>query len=106
MQPPLVLPPRVSARKFMKLLEIFELAALRRVPVFVHIRSSGPVDPGAVDGLQEMLSDALPRRRVTRCAYHKHGTAPNAGAAGNDWGRPKARTRRHNGSISLNGGHD
>jgi hypothetical protein len=43
----------------MKLLEIFELAALRRVPVFVHIRSSGPVDPGAVDALQEMLSDAL-----------------------------------------------
>jgi N-acyl-D-aspartate/D-glutamate deacylase len=42
-----------------EILEIFELAALRRVPVFVHIRNSGPVDPGAVDALQEVLSDAL-----------------------------------------------
>ena len=42
-----------------EILEIFELAALRRVPVFVHIRSSGPVEPGAVDALQEVLSDAL-----------------------------------------------
>src|SRR5580692_5949977 len=42
-----------------EILEIFELAALRRVPVFVHIRNSGPVEPGVVDALQEVLSDAL-----------------------------------------------
>ena len=42
-----------------EILEIFELAALRRVPVFVHIRNSGPAEPGAVDALQEVLSDAL-----------------------------------------------
>ena len=42
-----------------EILELFELAALRRVPVFVHIRNSGPVEPGVVDALQEVLSDAL-----------------------------------------------
>jgi len=41
-----------------EILELFELAVLRRVPVFVHIRNSGPVEPGAVDALQEVLSDA------------------------------------------------
>ena len=41
-----------------EILELFELAALRRVPVFVHIRNSGPVEPGAVDALQEVLADA------------------------------------------------
>ncbi len=49
-----------------EILEIFELAALRRVPVFVHIRSSGPAEPGAVDALQEVLSDAL----ATGAALH------------------------------------
>jgi N-acyl-D-aspartate/D-glutamate deacylase len=42
-----------------EILELFELAALRRVPVFVHIRNSGPVESGAVDSLQEVLSDAV-----------------------------------------------
>jgi N-acyl-D-aspartate/D-glutamate deacylase len=49
-----------------EILEIFELAALRRVPVFVHIRNSGPVEPGVVDALQEVLSDAL----ATGAALH------------------------------------
>ena len=49
-----------------EILEIFELAALRRVPVFVHIRNSGPAEPGAVDALQEVLSDAL----ATGAALH------------------------------------
>jgi N-acyl-D-aspartate/D-glutamate deacylase len=42
-----------------EILELFELAALRRVPVFVHVRNSGPGEPGAVDSLQEVLSDAV-----------------------------------------------
>jgi len=42
-----------------EILELFELAAQRRVPVFVHLRNNGPVEPGAVDSLQEVLSDAL-----------------------------------------------
>jgi dihydroorotase len=49
-----------------EILEIFELAALRRVPVFVHLRNNGPVEPGAVDALQEVLSDAL----ATGAALH------------------------------------
>jgi len=42
-----------------QILELFELAAERRVPVYVHIRQSGPVEPGAVGSLQEVLADAL-----------------------------------------------
>jgi N-acyl-D-aspartate/D-glutamate deacylase len=40
------------------ILELFQLAAQRRVPVYVHMRSSGPVEPGAIDSLQEVLADA------------------------------------------------
>lgn len=42
-----------------EILELFRLAAQRRVPIYVHIRASGPVDPGVVDSLQEVLADAL-----------------------------------------------
>ena len=42
-----------------EILELFELAGQRRVPVYVHLRSSGPVEPGAIDSLQEVLADAL-----------------------------------------------
>lgn len=42
-----------------EILEVFQLAAERRVPVFVHMRNSGPVEPGAIDSLQEVLADAL-----------------------------------------------
>ena len=48
--------PRVPREQ---ILELFELAAERRVPIYVHIRQSGPVEPGAVDSLQEVLADAL-----------------------------------------------
>jgi dihydroorotase len=42
-----------------QIFDVFRLAAERRVPVFVHMRSSGPVEPGAVDSLQEVLADAV-----------------------------------------------
>ncbi len=48
--------PRVPREQ---ILELFELAAQRRVPVYVHVRQSGPVEPGVVDALQEVLADAL-----------------------------------------------
>jgi dihydroorotase len=38
--------------------EIFQLAAKRRVPIYVHLRNSGPVEPGVLDSLQEVLADA------------------------------------------------
>ena len=41
--------------------EIFravQLAAARKVPVYVHLRSAGPVEPGGIDALQEAMSDA------------------------------------------------
>jgi dihydroorotase len=41
-----------------EVLELFELAGERRVPIYVHMRNAGPVEPGAIDALQEMLADA------------------------------------------------
>jgi N-acyl-D-aspartate/D-glutamate deacylase len=38
--------------------EIFQLAAKRRVPIYVHLRNSGTVEPGAIDALQEVIADA------------------------------------------------
>jgi N-acyl-D-aspartate/D-glutamate deacylase len=38
--------------------QVFRLAADRKATIFVHMRSSGPVEPGAVDSLQEVLADA------------------------------------------------
>jgi dihydroorotase len=36
----------------------FQLAAERKVPVYVHLRSAGPVEPGGIDALQEVMADA------------------------------------------------
>src|SRR5581483_392895 len=41
-----------------QILDVFRLAAESHVPVFVHMRNSGPVEPGAIDSLQEVLADA------------------------------------------------
>ena len=41
-----------------QILDVFRLAAERKVPVFVHMRNSGPQEPGAIDSLQEVLADA------------------------------------------------
>jgi N-acyl-D-aspartate/D-glutamate deacylase len=41
-----------------EIFQIFKLAASRKVPVFVHLRSAGPVDPGGIGALQEVLADA------------------------------------------------
>jgi dihydroorotase len=41
-----------------EILELSQLAAERRVPIYVHMRNAGPLEPGAIDALQEMLADA------------------------------------------------
>jgi dihydroorotase len=41
-----------------QILDVFRLAAEAKVPVFVHMRNSGPIEPGAIDSLQEVLADA------------------------------------------------
>jgi N-acyl-D-aspartate/D-glutamate deacylase len=41
-----------------EILKLFELAASRKVPIFVHMRNSGPVEPGAIDSIQEVIADA------------------------------------------------
>jgi dihydroorotase len=41
-----------------EVLEIFRIAAERKTPVYVHMRNGGPVEPGVVDALQEVVADA------------------------------------------------
>jgi dihydroorotase len=37
---------------------IFSLAAERHTPIYVHMRNPGPVEPGVVDSLQEVIGNA------------------------------------------------
>jgi dihydroorotase len=41
-----------------EILDLFALAAERKVAVYVHMRQSGPVEPGVIDSLQEVIADA------------------------------------------------
>jgi N-acyl-D-aspartate/D-glutamate deacylase len=41
-----------------EIFEVFRLAAERRTPIYVHMRNGGPVEPGVIDALQEVLADA------------------------------------------------
>jgi len=42
-----------------EIFEVFQLAARRRQTVYVHMRNSGPVEPGAIGSLQEVLADTV-----------------------------------------------
>jgi dihydroorotase len=41
-----------------EILDIFRLAAQRKAVIYVHIRNGGPVEPGVIDALQEVIADA------------------------------------------------
>jgi N-acyl-D-aspartate/D-glutamate deacylase len=41
-----------------EVLDVFRVAAERGATIFVHLRSGGPVEPGAIDSLQEAIADA------------------------------------------------
>jgi dihydroorotase len=41
-----------------EILDLFQLAAERKVPIYVHMRNAGPIEPGVIDSLQEMIADA------------------------------------------------
>jgi N-acyl-D-aspartate/D-glutamate deacylase len=41
-----------------EVLDVFRLAAERKTPIYVHMRNGGPLEPGVVDALQEVIADA------------------------------------------------
>jgi hypothetical protein len=41
-----------------EILDVFKVAAQFKVPVFVHMRGAGAKDPGVVESLQEVITDA------------------------------------------------
>ena len=49
-----------------EILGLFQLAAERKTTVYVHMRNGGPVEPGVIDALQEVLADAA----VTGASVH------------------------------------
>ena len=38
--------------------QVFRLGAQRKAAIFVHMRNGGPIEPGVVDALQEVIADA------------------------------------------------
>jgi N-acyl-D-aspartate/D-glutamate deacylase len=40
------------------ILDLFSLAAERKTAIYVHMRNGGPVEPGVIDALQEVIADA------------------------------------------------
>src|SRR5258708_7951854 len=49
-----------------EILDLFQLAADRRLPCFVHVRHGGPIEPGVEDAVQEVIADAA----ATGAALH------------------------------------
>jgi N-acyl-D-aspartate/D-glutamate deacylase len=49
-----------------EILDLFRLAAEYKVGLYVHMRNGGPVEPGVVDALQEVIADAA----VTGASLH------------------------------------
>jgi N-acyl-D-aspartate/D-glutamate deacylase len=41
-----------------EILDVFKVAAQAKVPIFVHMRGAGAKDPGVVEALQEVITDA------------------------------------------------
>ena len=40
----------------LEVIDMFRLAAERKVPVYTHVRSSGPVDPGCIEAVSEVIA--------------------------------------------------
>jgi len=40
----------------LEVIDIFRLAAERKVPVYTHVRSSGPIDPGSIAAVSEVIA--------------------------------------------------
>jgi dihydroorotase len=41
-----------------EILDLFKLAAEKRTALYIHMRNGGPVEPGVIDALQEVIADA------------------------------------------------
>jgi N-acyl-D-aspartate/D-glutamate deacylase len=42
-----------------EVLGVIRIAGERKTPVYVHMRNGGPVEPGVIDALQEVIADAV-----------------------------------------------
>jgi len=41
-----------------EVLDLFKLAAEKKTALYIHMRNSGPLEPGVIDSLQEVIADA------------------------------------------------
>jgi N-acyl-D-aspartate/D-glutamate deacylase len=49
-----------------EILDLFKLAVEKKTALYIHMRNGGPVEPGVIDALQEVLADAA----VTGASLH------------------------------------
>ena len=91
-----------------EVIEVFRVAAEHRVPVFVHVRSSGRVEPGSsVESVAEVIAAAA----ITGAALHIVHINSSCMADAPEClqmidGAAPARSRRHRRGLSLRRGHD
>ena len=89
-------------------IDAFRVAAARRVPVFVHVRSSGRLEPGSsIESVGEVIAAVRRDRRVA--AHRPHQQQLHGGCARvpqDDRRRAGARARRHGRGLSVRRGHD
>ncbi len=85
-----------------QILEVFRTAGEHKVTCFVHMRNGGPVEPGVVDALQEVIADAAVDGRIApHRSHHEYGPGANAARAQHDLRSETARSRRNHRSVFL-----
>ena len=90
-----------------EILELFGLAAERKTAIYVHMRNGGPVEPGVIDALQEVIADAA----VTGASLHvvhitSMGLRETPLCLQMIEGARQQRAGRDHGDVSVHGGHD
>ena len=87
--------------------QVFRFAAERRATIFVHMRNSGPVEPGVVDALQEVIADAAAAGASVHVVHiTSMGLREDAAVPRDDRGRARAAARHHDRGVSVHRGHD
>ena len=85
-----------------EILDLFRLAAQRHAVIYVHMRNGGPVEPGVVDALQEVIADAAATGASrARGPHHQHGAARDAAVPRDDRWSARAGPRYHHRSVLL-----
>jgi len=84
-----------------EILEVFRLAAQRRIPIYVHMRNGGPVEPGVIDALQEVIANAAATGRLCTSCTSPAWHSPDADLPAHDRRRARRGLGCHDRSVPL-----